>query len=395
MPRRKSLSGERAVRVADQELKRALANARSKGEGQRRMQAVTATAPTHGQPTDVAAKIASTMRQMGVIGLPRNYEIFYEVCTGTNEPLCDELRALGAKPRQEDLDTIARKYFAGTNGRDVIEDARDQIAAKIEEVMALLRRERASLEKYGVILDRTSDGLTNSNAITKDILLKIVGIMSAATDSTIEQGRQIASSIVDKSAELEKVKTTLEEYKRLADTDPLAQISNRRAFDRAITRIYDNEKGRMFNALILADIDRFKEINDRHGHPVGDRIIQLVAEVICTNTPEGVFVARTGGEEFAIIAEGLSEDGVSRIAETVRTAIEASPFVSKDSGLSVGPVTISMGICMASEASGPDDLYTKADRALYASKMSGRNQVTRHSALSDLKRKNWFIYRKD
>ena len=59
------------------------------------------------------------------------------------------------------------------------------------------------------------------------------------------------------------------------------------------------------------------------------------------------------------------------------------------------PVTISMGICMAAEANGPDDLYTKADRALYASKMSGRNQVTRHSALTDLKRKNWFIYRKD
>jgi len=345
--------------------------------------------------TDIATKIAATMRQMGVMGLPRNYEIFYEICTGSNEKLCNELRDLGNRPTQDQLDSIGRRYFAGSNGGRVIEDARDQIATKIEEVMSLLRRERSSLEKYGSILDKTSDGL-NHSVVTQDILLRIVGIMSAATDSTIEQGRQIATSIVDKSAELEKVKVTLEEYKKLADTDPLTHIWNRRAFDRALARIYDSEKGRMFNALIIADIDRFKDVNDRHGHPVGDRIIQLVADIIGANAGDGAFVARTGGEEFAVIAEGLSEDGISRVAEAIRLAIETAPFVSTDTGTNFGPVTVSMGICMASEANSPEDLYSKADRALYASKVSGRNQVSRHSALIDGKaRKNWFIYKKD
>ncbi|MDP3897659.1 MAG: GGDEF domain-containing protein, partial [Mesorhizobium sp.] len=302
---------------------------------------------------------------------------------------------LGNLPKQADLDLISRKYFTAVNGTSVVDEARDQIATKIEEVMALLRRERSSLEKYGVILDKTSGGL-NSQAISRDLLLKIVGIMSAATDSTIESGKQIASSIIDKSAELEKVKSTLEEYKKLADTDPLTQIWNRRAFDRTMAKIYDSDKGKMFSALILADIDSFKDVNDRYGHPVGDRIIQIVADLIATHAGEGKFVARTGGEEFAIIADGLSEDGISRIAEAVRSAIEATPFVNKETGVNFGPVTISMGICMASEANGADDLYSKADRALYASKVSGRNQVTRHSALSDLKtRKNWFIYKKD
>jgi len=351
---------------------------------------------TSTQTTDIATRIAATMRQMGVAGLPQNYEIFYEVCTGSNEDLCRDLRALGNHPRQDELDRISRKYFATRNGPGVIEDARDQVATKIEEVMGLLRRERSSLEKYGVILDKTSDGLSNRNDITRDILLKIVGIMSAATDSTIEQGKQIASSIVDKSAELERMKSTLEEYKKLADTDPLTQIWNRRAFDRAMAKIYGDEKGRMFNALILADIDSFKEVNDRYGHPVGDRILQLVAGIIGSHASQGMFVARTGGEEFAIIAEGLSEDSVATIAETVRAAIETAPFVNHDTGMNYGPITISMGVCMASEAGNPDDLYSKADRALYASKVGGRNRVTRHSAIGDVKaRKNWFIYRKD
>jgi diguanylate cyclase len=353
----------------------------------------TAAAKSY-QPADIATKIAMTMRQMGVIGLPRNYEIFYEICTGSNEALCDDVRALGPLPTQDQLDGIGRKYFAGSNGPSVVDDVRDQVATKIEEVMGLLRRERSSLEKYGNILDKTSSGLNNQ--ITQDILLRIVGIMSAATESTLAQGRQIASSIVDKSAELEKVKVTLEEYKKLADTDPLTHIWNRRAFDRALASVYDSDKGRMFSALIIADIDRFKEFNDRHGHPVGDRILQLVADIIGTNVPPGMFVARTGGEEFAIIAEGMSEEGISKVAETIRTAVEAAPFVSTETGINYGPVTISMGICMASEAAGPEDLYIKADRALYASKVSGRNLVTRHSALVDGKvRKNWFIYRKD
>ena len=352
------------------------------------------TAANNAQATDIATRIVYTMRQMGVIGLPRNYEIFYEICTGANEELCDELRALGSRPTQAELDVLSGKYFAQRDGARAIEHARDEVATRIEEVMALLRRERSSLEKYGVVLGRTSDGLSGGQAITKDLLVKIVSIMSAATDSTIEQGREIASSMQDKSAELERVKTTLEEYKRLADTDPLTRIWNRRAFDRTIAKIYDNEKGKMFGALILADIDRFKEVNDNHGHPVGDRIIQIVAEIIVANAGEEAFVARTGGEEFAIIVEGLSEDSISRVADTVRNAVATMPFVNAETKVDYGPITVSMGICMAAEASGPDDLYSKADRALYAAKVSGRNQVTRHSALTDAKsRKNWFIYK--
>ena len=352
------------------------------------------TAANNAQATDIATRIVYTMRQMGVVGLPRNYEIFYEICTGANEELCDELRALGSRPTQAELDVLSGKYFAQRDGARAIEHARDEVATRIEEVMALLRRERSSLEKYGVVLGRTSDGLSGGQAITKDLLVKIVSIMSAATDSTIEQGRQIASSMQDKSAELERVKTTLEEYKRLADTDPLTRIWNRRAFDRNIAKIYDNEKGKMFGALILADIDRFKEVNDNHGHPIGDRIIQIVAEIIVANAGEEAFVARTGGEEFAIIVEGLSEDSISRVADTVRNAVATMSFVNAETKVDYGPITVSMGICMAAEASGPDDLYSKADRALYAAKVSGRNQVTRHSALTDAKsRKNWFIYK--
>ena len=203
--------------------------------------------------------------------------------------------------------------------------------------------------------------------------------MSTATSSTIDHGRQAVSYLGDKSTELENVKSKLEEYKRLADTDPLTHIWNRRAFDRRISRIYNSRKGVMFNALILADIDRFKEINDRYGHPVGDKIIQIIAEILQTNSRGDMFVARTGGEEFALIVDGGSVEATYAFADRLRAIIAETPFANSQTRVNYGPITISMGICMASEADGPEDLYAKADRALYRSKVNGRNQVTLHT----------------
>jgi len=345
---------------------------------------------------DVASAIVLAMQKMGVAGLPRNYEIFYEALTGSNHELASDLRALGMRPRQEALDGLSMRHFTQNAGSMVVETAHDQIAIKVEEIMVLLGKERVSLEKFGVILDQTSEGLRNRQLKNLDILHKIVGIMSAATESTIQQGRQIVNSIEHKSAELDEVKQKLEEYKRLADTDPLTKLWNRRAFDKSMSAIYNDARGIIFNALILVDIDSFKSINDRYGHPVGDRIIQLIANILKAGAGAEVMVARTGGEEFSLIVDGLTEDGASDIGDTVRRMIEMSRFPVGSGGADSGPITVSLGLCMASDATSSEDLYAKADRALYASKQAGRNRLTRYSTLAASKPgKNWLLYRSE
>lgn len=343
---------------------------------------------------DTAHSIAEIMDKAGVVGLPRNYEIYYEAYAVSNESLRVALSKLGPRPSQEDLDQLSRDFFTLHNRQGIVETAHDRITDKIEEVMALLTRERNSLEKYGTILDRTSAGLSGRQVLSVDILRKIVGIMAVATDSTIEQGKQIASSIADTSAELEEVKTKLIEYKKLADTDPLTQLWNRRAFDRAMADIYKDAKGQLFGALIVADIDRFKDFNDRYGHPVGDKVLQHLARVLRSCSTSNMMVARTGGEEFGIIVEGLSEEATVALADEVRVAVEKALF-GNGAGLDAhDSITISMGVCMASEASDADDLYAKADRALYASKNAGRNRVTKYPVPDkSLQRKNWMLYR--
>ncbi|MEZ2331039.1 GGDEF domain-containing protein [Mesorhizobium sp. RCC_202] len=345
--------------------------------------------------TDIVSSVVATMRQLGVLGLPRNYEIFYEALTGSNRELSLAVVSLSNRPTQDDLDRIGRTFFPQHHGPAIVEHARDAIARELEDVAALLRSERTHVEKYGRILDETSSGLSNRSLLSQELLHKITTAMSAATHSTLDHNRQVATTLSEKTAELESVKSKLEEYKRLADTDPLTQLWNRRAFDKEITRIYNSNRGILFNALILADIDHFKDINDRYGHPVGDKILQIIAEIFQSSVRPDMFVARTGGEEFALIIEGASGDATYEIAERIRALIEQTPFTSSQTGMNYGTVTISMGICMASEAENAEDLYSKADRALYRSKVGGRNRVTRHSAMASRPGKGWLLYKKD
>ena len=347
------------------------------------------------QRVDTATAIALAMRKLGVAGLPRNYEIFYEALTGANPELSIAVASLGPRPTQDELDAIGCRFFTENHSQSIVENTRETLARELEEIAGLLRTGRSHIERYGVLLDQTSSGLDGRQFMSKELLQKIVSAVSVATAVTLDHGRQIASSLENKTAELETVKSKLEEYKRLADTDPLTEIWNRRAFDRKIAQIYNSSKDVTFSALILADIDRFKEINDRFGHPVGDRIIQAIAGILRSSVREGTFVARTGGEEFALIVEGLSADATYELAERLRLLIEQTPFANSHSGIGRCAVTVSMGLCMASDADGPDDLYAKADRALYRSKVDGRNRVSRHSSTSGHASKNWLLYRKD
>jgi diguanylate cyclase (GGDEF)-like protein len=122
----------------------------------------------------------------------------------------------------------------------------------------------------------------------------------------------------------------------------------------------------MYHALIVADVDHFKKFNDTYGHPVGDRVLGVVAAVMKSTLRKDVFLARTGGEEFAIILEGTSLEVTLRDRRALRrTAVESTPLKNQKTGLDYGPITLSLGICMASDADSAEELYNKADVALY------------------------------
>jgi diguanylate cyclase (GGDEF)-like protein len=152
-------------------------------------------------------------------------------------------------------------------------------------------------------------------------------------------------------------------------TDALTGLPNRRAFDERL--VLETALAARYPrplAVVMLDLDRFKDINDRHGHPAGDRVLRAVARVLDRQRRASDLVARHGGEEFAAVLPHTDARAALVWAERVRAAIAAIP------GL---PITASLGVAAVQgpAAVTPEALIEASDRALYAAKEAGRNRV--------------------
>jgi diguanylate cyclase (GGDEF)-like protein len=164
----------------------------------------------------------------------------------------------------------------------------------------------------------------------------------------------------------------LEEAERGAHTDALTGLPNRRSFDDLIAAVPPRRRASDDLGILMVDIDRFKRLNDRHGHATGDAVLRAVAGAIAATVRAEDTPARYGGEEFAVILRRASAPQAAEVAERVRRAVATIP----PDRLAVDlPVTVSVGVAVA----GPDEdisaVIERADQALYLAKRRGRDRV--------------------
>ena len=344
------------------------------------------------QRLPMAMRVANAMQKIGVAGLPRNYEIFYAAISGTNEELQQELMESGTNIDQQMLNQMHSKYFTRADDEALVHRLCSAIEDQVSASIATLEREKTAVSNFGNILEQGAAKLDPKLRMPPEVVNKIAGLLSKATETAKHQGQQALREMEDGSTQLNKMKTELAEYKRLSNTDALTGIYNRRAFDDKLGEIDD--RAMKNSTIIVGDIDKFKAINDTYGHPFGDVVIKAIAGVVQSNTREDVFCARIGGEEFAMISLSIDEEGMMRLAERERIAVSETSFSDGRTQLSPGKITISFGVCHGSQAADTSALYAQADEALYASKRISRNRVTLYSQLANSPdRKNLFLYR--
>jgi diguanylate cyclase (GGDEF)-like protein len=162
--------------------------------------------------------------------------------------------------------------------------------------------------------------------------------------------------------------------RRLASTDELTQLANRRHFDEALrAEVMRAERFADPVAVVVADLDNFKEVNDRFGHDAGDRVLQSFADVIRANVRDVDLPARYGGEEFTVLLPGTDAEGGRQLAERLRTELEELSIPA--GGDASVRVTCSFGVAGFPEAKTAPALLRAADRALYRAKAAGKNAV--------------------
>jgi diguanylate cyclase (GGDEF)-like protein/PAS domain S-box-containing protein len=168
-----------------------------------------------------------------------------------------------------------------------------------------------------------------------------------------------------------------EELNRLATQDPLTGLANHRVFHEQLrAEVARARRQDLRLCVAVLDLDHFKQVNDRHGHPAGDEVLRETGARLRAVVREGETLARVGGEEFAWILTDLDEADAYAAVERARRVIGETPFAE------AGVVTMSAGVADLQPVDAADDLYSRADQALYRAKQNGRNQTIR-SGLSD------------
>ncbi len=192
----------------------------------------------------------------------------------------------------------------------------------------------------------------------------------------IMQANQQLQQRLDSAEErLESQTDQISNYLTEARTDGLTGLFNRRAFDKAIDELFaDWQKKDQVFSLALIDIDHFKHINDTYGHPAGDAVLKHIAATLQMELNEAVCVARYGGEEFAILTVANVEEAAVAL-DHLRNAVSKIEVTHEEHRISV---TLSGGISKIELDDKIGKLVRRADEALYAAKLGGRNRVYLH-----------------
>jgi diguanylate cyclase len=198
-----------------------------------------------------------------------------------------------------------------------------------------------------------------------------IAALVGLTETMIERSRIAEARLEQATEEAKALRQKLLDAQSEARTDALTGLSNRRAFEDRYAAL--SEAGVPIS-VALCDIDRFKSINDTHGHDVGDRVLKLVAQVLKA-TCGGAMVARYGGEEFAVLFAASNSAVTSRLVNASREAVAASPFKDRETGTPIGQITFSAGVATAKPGESEHAVMRRADRLLYKAKASGRNCV--------------------
>lgn len=186
--------------------------------------------------------------------------------------------------------------------------------------------------------------------------------------------KKLQDELDRQNRELEQVN---ERLRRLSITDGLTGLYNHRHVHELLHEEHERiKRSGEYLAVTMLDLDRFKLLNDTHGHPTGDLVLAETARILRENAREIDMIGRYGGEEFIAILPGAAEDEAAGFAERVRCAVEE--FVYRDDGKEIR-MTVSAGVASGREGDydAPDELIKRADKALYAAKEGGRNRVVR------------------
>ncbi|UQB42916.1 GGDEF domain-containing protein [Thiomicrospira microaerophila] len=318
------------------------------------------------QAAIIAEQVFKEIRELKVAATPVHFTLLYEKASQLDHELAENLSLL-IESKQYNDQTVRPVY------RELIKRILNQ-HLPTSEVASLLSDALTNINVWAQTTSNQQKKLEHNltalksakdqQEITQCVEQEIIPCIQSLNESTA----QLQNKLNNSAAVIRKLKQELDDATQLAKTDSLTGIANRRGFNELMQKQIASakDKGQTFSMLLI-DLDHFKQVNDDYGHLVGDSALRYIAKLLRSETKGHDQISRFGGEEFVILLTDINYDNAMRYAEKLRSTIEKKSLKIRDHDKPL-KMTVSMGIAMYQMGESADDLFKRADQALYLAK---------------------------
>ena len=334
-------------------------------------------------PVMLSDRALNLMRELGVSPSPRHYHLFFAFASGSPAPLAVEMEMLIANHAaftSELMDRLYHTYLADEK-IEMVDHASASMKKILTEMVATMASFTGATQETSARMANEL-GAMSEGELTPEKLKRMAGAVIEGAKSIKQSSDAMEKKLEVAQKEVVALKENLTRATEESERDFLTSCYNRKAFDARLAEAVEEANFHQTPlTLLMIDVDHFKRFNDSFGHQVGDEVLKIVAKVLTDSVKGMDTVARFGGEEFAVILPRTPIAGGMIVAEGIRRMMAHKELKRRSSGENYGALTVSVGVSSyQAGADTPTTLIQRADAALYHSKKTGRNRVTREGA---------------
>ncbi len=306
---------------------------------------------------------------------PVSYTLWYEHVAGINSPLSKVLveHLASSRPLNEDEVYGLHARYIVARDAELLQSLQQRLHRLLEETARAAEMAGENSAQFGERLGATQLQLMSVASIENVRVL--IDEMIHETARMQATALQVSEKLEARAREVQVLTEQLRRAQTEALQDPLTGLMNRRGFEGTVLEQVDGAGDLSGTTLLVADVDHFKRVNDVHGHLLGDKVLQSIAQIFQSNVKEHGIMARLGGEEFAVLFRNTNIGDAGRLAEKLRAAISSCRIRDANGRIYEGLVTVSMGLAVATAGENLEELMRRADAAMYRAKRAGRNRI--------------------
>ena len=331
-----------------------------------------------GQAANYLRQAIPTMVKHNIVPNPLNYTLWYSYFTQSfpslNKELDQVIERYGTCPPKVS-ESLFINHISLLNNKD--EEQLENLQKAFSHVVSSLSSKLDTTSKqtngFSAALKHNISALAEHKL--DDTITPVLNELNANANAICDANDLFQGELSAAQNEINILKKELEKSRYDANTDPLTGLFNRRVFETIYRQFVEEHTNEDELSLIIMDIDKFKVFNDTHGHLIGDQVLKYVGDLLKKECPETVVPVRFGGEEFAMLCPNYSIDKAQEVAEKIRVKLASILFNHKKTGEKLPPITASFGLAARRGDEILTQIIERADKALYAAKDGGRNQV--------------------